>query len=54
VKPQSLKKAITDLEKKMIQEALTATRNNQQQTARLLGLSRQGLINKLKRYAITA
>lgn len=54
VKPQSLKKAIADLEMRMIQEALTATRNNQQQTARLLGLSRQGLINKLKRYAITA
>ena len=54
VKPQSLKKAIADLERQMIQEALTSTRNNQQQTARLLGLSRQGLINKLKRYAITA
>jgi Nif-specific regulatory protein len=54
VKTQSLKKAITDLERQMIQETLTATRNNQQQTARLLGLSRQGLINKLKRYAITA
>ena len=53
-KPQSLKKAIADLERQMIQEALTATRNNQQQTARILGLSRQGLINKLKRYAITA
>jgi Nif-specific regulatory protein len=54
VKPQSLKKAIADLERRMIQETLTATRNNQQQTARLLGLSRQGLINKLKRYSITA
>jgi Nif-specific regulatory protein len=53
-KPQSLKKAIADLEKQMISETLAATRNNQQQTARLLGLSRQGLINKLKRYAITA
>jgi Nif-specific regulatory protein len=54
VKPQSLKKAIAELERQMIQETLTATRNNQQQTARLLGLSRQGLINKLKRYTITA
>jgi Nif-specific regulatory protein len=51
-KPQSLKKAIADLERSMIQEAMNATHNNQQQTARLLGLSRQGLINKLKRYAI--
>ncbi len=54
VKTQSLKKAIADLERSMIQETLTATHNNQQQTARLLGLSRQGLINKLKRYSITA
>ena len=52
VKPQSLKKAIAELEKSMIQEAMTSTHNNQQQTARLLGLSRQGLINKLKRYSI--
>jgi len=50
--PQSLKKAVTDLEKRMIQEALEATRNNQQQASRMLGLSRQGLINKMKRYAI--
>jgi Nif-specific regulatory protein len=54
VKQQSLKKAVAELERQMIQETLTSTRNNQQQTARLLGLSRQGLINKLKRYAITA
>ncbi|SPF47053.1 Transcriptional regulator, NifA subfamily, Fis Family [Candidatus Sulfopaludibacter sp. SbA4] len=49
---QSLKKAVADLEKGMILEALQGTRNNQQQAARLLGLSRQGLINKMKRYAI--
>ena len=36
----------------MISEALAATKNNQQQAARRLGLSRQGLINKLKRYAL--
>ena len=36
----------------MIAEALEETRNNQQQAARLLGLSRQGLINKMKRYSI--
>ncbi len=51
-KPVSLKKATADLERAMIQETMTATHNNQQQTARLLGLSRQGLINKLKRYGI--
>ena len=52
VRVQSLKKAVADLEKGMIVEALQGTRNNQQQAARLLGLSRQGLINKMKRYAI--
>jgi len=49
---QSLKTAIAELEQRMIQEALQTTRNNQQQAARVLGLSRQGLINKMKRYAI--
>ena len=48
----SLKTAIADLEMQMIRQALTETGNNQQQTARLLGLSRQGLINKMKRYRI--
>jgi len=49
---QSLKKAVAELEQSMIVEALEGTRNNQQQAARLLGLSRQGLINKMKRYSI--
>jgi Nif-specific regulatory protein len=53
-RPQSLKAAVGHLEKKLILEALSTTRNNQQQAARTLGLSRQGLINKMKRYAITA
>ncbi len=52
VRQITLKKAIEELEKSMIQEALGATRNNQQQAARMLGLSRQGLINKLKRYSL--
>jgi len=51
-RPQSLKRAIADLEQRMIKEALDSTKNNQQQAARVLGLSRQGLINKMKRYAI--
>ena len=51
-KAPSLKKAVEDLEKRMISEALLGTRNNQQQAARMLGLSRQGLINKMKRYTI--
>jgi transcriptional regulator with GAF, ATPase, and Fis domain len=49
---KSLKKAVEELERRMIVDALEGTRNNQQQASRLLGLSRQGLINKIKRYAI--
>jgi len=43
---------IAALEKQRILTALAANNNNQQRTARVLGLSRQGLINKLKRYGI--
>jgi len=49
---QSLKKAVEEVEQRLIQQAMRETRNNQQQAAKLLGLSRQGLINKMKRYAI--
>ncbi|HEV2445127.1 MAG TPA: sigma 54-interacting transcriptional regulator [Candidatus Sulfopaludibacter sp.] len=52
LKAQSLKKAVEELEQSMIREALKGTRDNQQQAARRLGLSRQGLINKMKRYGI--
>jgi len=52
-KQQSLKSAVAEVEKRMIQDALATTRNNQQQAARQLGLSRQGLINKMKRYSIS-
>jgi DNA-binding NtrC family response regulator len=52
VKLQSLKNAVVEMEQRMIAEALRETRSNQQQAARLLGLSRQGLINKMKRYSI--
>jgi DNA-binding NtrC family response regulator len=51
-KAASLRKAVEDLERRLITEALLGTRNNQQQAARMLGLSRQGLINKMKRYTI--
>src|SRR4051812_2095609 len=53
-RPQSLKDAIEQLEREMIAEALGTTKNNQQQAARLLGLSRQGLINKVKRFGLGA
>jgi DNA-binding NtrC family response regulator len=48
----TLKDAVEDLERRMIVDALQTTRNNQLQAARQLGLSRQGLINKMKRYEI--
>jgi len=50
----SLKEAVTILEKRLITEALQSRRHNQQQAAKLLGLSRQGLIKKMKRYGIKA
>jgi Nif-specific regulatory protein len=48
----ALKDTVASLEKRLIAEALQARRNNQQQTAKLLGLSRQGLIKKMKRYGL--
>ena len=49
----TLKQAVEDLERQMIADALCATRNNQLQAARQLGLSRQGLINKMKRHGLS-
>jgi Nif-specific regulatory protein len=49
-KAASLKDAIEDLERQLIAEALRSTGNNQQQAAKALGLSRQGLVNKVRRY----
>jgi len=49
---RSLSEAVTDLEKRLICDALRLCGQNQQQAARALGLSRQGLINKMKRYGI--
>lgn len=47
-----LRDVISELEKRMIQEALEASRQNQQHAAAALGLSRQGLSKKMKRYSI--
>jgi Nif-specific regulatory protein len=46
----SLKQSVADLERQMILEALERCRHNQQRAARVLGLSRQGLIKKMHRY----
>ena len=49
----SLPEEVEELEKVRIRAALAACGDNQVRTARKLGLSRQGLINKLKRYGIS-
>ena len=51
-KGASLKSAVENLEREMIEEVLRSNGNNQQKAARSLGLSRQGLINKMKRYRL--
>ncbi len=48
--PGKLKDAVEDLERSMISEALENSRGNRSVAARSLGLSRQGLINKIKKY----
>ena len=50
---RSLKDAVEHLERRLIGDALDQCAHNQQQTAKTLGLSRQGLIKKLKRYGLT-
>jgi DNA-binding NtrC family response regulator len=42
------------LEERRLREALERTRWNKSQAARSLGLSRQGLLKKLRRYGLTA
>ncbi|MGH7807457.1 MAG: sigma 54-interacting transcriptional regulator [Thermodesulfobacteriota bacterium] len=49
---RSLKETVEELEKRMILEALGNCRQNQLQAAKALGLSRSGLIKKMKRYKI--
>jgi Nif-specific regulatory protein len=50
--PKLLKDVVSELEKRMIQEALQQSKHNQLHAARVLGLSRHGLIKKMKRYNI--
>jgi two-component system, NtrC family, response regulator HupR/HoxA len=45
----NLKRAVQHLEEEMIRAALQRFKNNKSQTARALGISRQALIDKLKR-----
>lgn len=46
----NLKHNIEELEKKLIQEAIKVSKGNKTKAAKLLGLSRFGLLKKLKRY----
>jgi Nif-specific regulatory protein len=50
----SLKDVVVDLETRLIRDALRQNGNNQVKAAKTLGLSRQGLIKKMKRYRITS
>ena len=50
----TLTQAVSELEARMIAESLRRHDFNQAQAARSLGLSRQGLINKIKRYGISS
>jgi Nif-specific regulatory protein len=52
ISSHNLKERVEELEKNMIRDALESCKNNQMQAARLLGLSRWGLIKKIKRYGI--
>ncbi len=51
---KTLKESIGQVEKHMIFEALKAAGGNRSRASRLLGLTRQGLLNKIKRYNIEA
>ena len=50
--PRFLKDIVSEMERRMIQEALQQTKQNQLHAAKALGLSRHGLIKKMKRYGI--
>ncbi|MBW2411212.1 MAG: sigma 54-interacting transcriptional regulator [Deltaproteobacteria bacterium] len=48
----SLQEAVRLLERRMVADALDQTDGNRSRAARLLGLTRQGLLNKIARYKI--
>jgi DNA-binding NtrC family response regulator len=49
---QTLKDRVTTLEIQMIRDAMGQTDSDRRRAAKILGLSHQGLINKLKRYGL--
>jgi DNA-binding NtrC family response regulator len=50
--PATLKEATAQVERQMILDALRQSGGNRSQAARIVGLTRQGLLNKIRRYAI--
>jgi transcriptional regulator with PAS, ATPase and Fis domain len=50
--PVTLKEAIEKIEKSMIQDALDSCSGNRSIAARRLGLSRQGLLNKIHKFGV--
>ena len=50
--PSTLAQAIEEIERRMLSDALAASSGNQSEAARVLGLSRVGLIKKLSRLGL--
>ena len=51
-KDMTLQQVIERIERQMVSEALQETGGNRSRAARILGLTRQGLLNKIGRYGI--
>ena len=50
--PATIKEATAQVERQMILDALRQAGGNRSQAARIVGLTRQGLLNKIRRYDI--
>jgi transcriptional regulator with PAS, ATPase and Fis domain len=50
--PQSLKETVQRIEINMIKDALQKTDGNKEKASKLLGITRQGLFKKIKRYGL--
>lgn len=50
--PPTLRETVERIERRMVRAALVKTGGNRSRAARLLGLTRQGLLNKLNRYGL--
>jgi two-component system response regulator AtoC len=48
----SLKETVEEIEIQMIKQALEKSGGNKQKASEILGLTRQGLIKKIKRYEL--